>query len=92
MSDFANATEAASLAVQFDQAGQTEKAVECYRTAARLLDRIRDRFPPDKQLELRNKVREYHERATVLCEQKGRLFSFSVLNLCGNFLIVGHDS
>ncbi|CAB3261140.1 unnamed protein product [Arctia plantaginis] len=72
MSDFANATEAASLAVQFDQAGQTEKAVECYRTAARLLDRIRDRFPPDKQLELRNKVREYHERATVLSEQKDR--------------------
>lgn len=72
MSDFANATEAASLAVQFDQAGETDKAVECYRTAARLLDRIRDRFPPDKQLEVRNKVQEYLERATTLIEQKDR--------------------
>lgn len=71
MSDFDNATEAASLAVQFDQAGQTDKAVECYRTAARLLDRIRDRLPPDKQVELRSKVREYLERATILQEQKG---------------------
>ncbi|KOB66991.1 Uncharacterized protein OBRU01_20460, partial [Operophtera brumata] len=70
MSDFDNATEAASLAVQFDQGGQTDKAVECYRTAARLLDRIRDRLPPDKQVELRSKVREYLERATMLQEQK----------------------
>ncbi|KAH9629383.1 hypothetical protein HF086_008899 [Spodoptera exigua] len=72
MSDFANATEAASLAVQFDQTGQTDKAVECYRTAARLLDRIRDRFPPEKQEDVRNKVQEYLERATLLIEQQDR--------------------
>ncbi|KAG6449017.1 hypothetical protein O3G_MSEX005827 [Manduca sexta] len=72
MSDFSNATEAATLAVQFDQAGQTDKAVECYRTAARLLDRVRDRFPPEKQLEVRDKVREYLERATILQDQKDK--------------------
>lgn len=71
MSDFLNATEAASLAVRFDQTGQIDKAVECYRTAARLLDRIRDQVPSQKQIELREKVREYLERATLLQEQKG---------------------
>lgn len=71
MSDFLNATEAASLAVRFDQTGQIDKAVECYRTAARLLDRVRDQVPPQKQIELREKVREYLERATLLQEQKG---------------------
>ncbi|KAI8436533.1 hypothetical protein MSG28_010064, partial [Choristoneura fumiferana] len=70
MSDFVNATEAASLAVRFDQTGQIDKAVECYRTAARLLDRVRDQVPPQKQIELREKVREYLERATLLQEQK----------------------
>lgn len=79
MSDFANATEAASLAVQFDKARQTDKAVECYRTAARLLDRVRDRFPPEKQEEVRNKVQEYLERATFLTEQQGMtLFVFII--------------
>lgn len=78
MSDLENATEAASLAVQFDQAGQIENAVECYRTAARLLDRIRDRFPLEKQQEVRNKVREYLERATTLQEQKGNRISSSL--------------
>lgn len=83
MSDFANATEAASLAVRFDQTGQTDKAVECYRTAARLLDRIRDRFPPERQEDVRNKVQEYLERATVLLEQQGTTTcnSFSTPNL-----------
>lgn len=71
MSDFVTATEAASLAVQFDQAGQIDKAVECYRTAARLLDRVRDQVPPERQTELRDKVREYLQRATLLQEQKG---------------------
>lgn len=71
MSDFDNVTEAASLAVKFDQTGQTDKAVECYRTAARLLDRLRYSLPPDKQVELGSKVREYLERATILQEQKG---------------------
>lgn len=71
MSDFANATEAASLAVQFDHARQTDKAVECYRTAARLLDRVRDHFPPEKQEDVRKKVQEYLERATFLTEQQG---------------------
>ncbi|KAJ0176823.1 hypothetical protein K1T71_008002 [Dendrolimus kikuchii] len=70
MSDLQNATEAASLAVRFDQTGQVDKAVECYRTAARLLDRIRDQFPFEKQHELREKVREYLERANILQEQK----------------------
>lgn len=71
MSDFENATEAASLAIQFDRTGQADKAVECYRTAARLLDRIRDRLPPENHAELRKKVQEYLERATTLQEQKG---------------------
>ncbi|VVD05817.1 unnamed protein product [Leptidea sinapis] len=70
MSDFQNATEAASLAVQFDQTGQTNKAVECYRTAARLLDRICDQISPEKQTEIRSKVKEYLKRATFLQEQK----------------------
>lgn len=71
MSDLENATEAASLAVQFDQTGQSEKAVECYRTAARLLDRICARVPLSKQSDIRTKVKEYLERATFLQEQKG---------------------
>lgn len=79
MSDFVNATEAASLAVQFDQTGQTDKAVECYRTAARLLDRIRDRFPQDKQIEVRNKVQEYLERATILTEEQGTIVILNVV-------------
>lgn len=83
MSDFANATEAAFLATQFDQTGQTDKAVECYRTAARLLDRIRDQLPPDKQGELRKKVQEYLARATSLQEVKGLLF-YSHLENKGN--------
>ncbi|OWR45740.1 putative calpain, partial [Danaus plexippus plexippus] len=70
MSDFVNATEAASLAVQFDQTGQTDKAVECYRTAARLLDRVCHQVSSEKQIEFRRKVKEYLERATRLQEQK----------------------
>ncbi|XP_041978772.1 calpain-7-like [Aricia agestis] len=70
MSAFENATEAASLAVRFDETGQTDKAVECYRTAARLLDRIRDSVPPERRMEVVNKVREYLERAILLQEQK----------------------
>ncbi|CAH2048365.1 unnamed protein product, partial [Iphiclides podalirius] len=72
MSDFINATEAASLAVKFDQTGQIDKAVECYRTAARLLDRIRDQLLPEKQIDIREKVKEYLHRATFLQEQKDR--------------------
>ncbi|XP_046965982.1 calpain-7-like isoform X1 [Vanessa cardui] len=72
MSDFTNATEAASLAVTFDQTGQTDKAVECYRTAARLLDRVCDNMSPERQTEIRKKVKEYLERATFLQEQKDR--------------------
>ncbi|XP_063536110.1 calpain-7-like [Cydia strobilella] len=72
MSDFVNATEAASLAVTFDQAGQIDKAVECYRTAARLLDRVRDQVPPERQTELRDKVRQYLQRATLLQEQEDK--------------------
>ncbi|XP_004925190.1 calpain-7 [Bombyx mori] len=72
MSDLTNASEAASLAVRFDVAGETEKAAECYRTAARLLDRIMDRLPPEKQIELRYKVREYLERANLLLEKTDR--------------------
>lgn len=71
MSDLANATEAASLAVSFDQAGQVEKAVECYRTAARMLDRVCGHVSPERQADLRQKVKEYMERATFLQEQKG---------------------
>ena len=96
MSDFANATEAASLAVQFDQARQTDKAVECYRTAARLLDRVRDRFPPEKQEEVRNKVQEYLERATFLTEQQGKTLFY--LYICWYnkevvlvFFLFGHN-
>lgn len=73
MSDLVNATEAASLAVQFDQTGQTDKAVECYRTAARLLDRVCNQVSSEKQIEFRRKVKEYLERATRLQEQKGLL-------------------
>lgn len=76
MSDLTNASEAASLAVRFDVAGETEKAAECYRTAARLLDRIMDRLPPEKQIELRYKVREYLERANLLLEKTGNLKQF----------------
>ena len=76
MSDFVIATEAASLAVQFDQARYVDKAVECYRTAARLLDRVRDSFPPEKQEEVRNKVQEYLERATFLTEQQGTILFY----------------
>lgn len=71
MGDLVNATEAASLAVRFDQLKQVDKAVECYRTAARLLDRIRDNFPAEKQSEVKRKVQEYLERANVLQEHKG---------------------
>lgn len=70
MSDLKNATEAASLAVRFDQTGQVDKAVECYRTAARLLDRIIDRLPLEQKYELRGKVRDYLERANILQERK----------------------
>ncbi|KAL0839091.1 hypothetical protein ABMA28_017070 [Loxostege sticticalis] len=70
MSDLLNAAEAASLAVQFDQMGETDKAVECYRTAARSLDRARDSVPPEKRQEIREKVQEYLERASFLQEQK----------------------
>lgn len=83
MSDFTNATEAASLAVRFDQTGQVDKAVECYRTAARLLDRVCDHVPPEKQIEIRKKVKEYLERATFLQEQKGTsstFYSFIAVN------------
>ncbi|KAJ2948894.1 hypothetical protein O0L34_g5826 [Tuta absoluta] len=69
MGDLENAMEAASLAVRFDKMKEVDKAVECYRTAARLLDRVRDRLPPDKQTELQVKVREYLERATLLLEK-----------------------
>lgn len=72
MSDMTNAAEAASLAVRFDQMGDTEKAVECYRTAARLLDRARDSVPPERRAGIREKVQEYLERATTLQEQKGK--------------------
>ncbi|CAG4940491.1 unnamed protein product [Parnassius apollo] len=72
MSDLINASEAASLAVRFDQTGQIDKAVECYRTAARLLDRVCDRVPSEKQIDIRVKVKEYLERATFLQEQKDR--------------------
>lgn len=75
MSDLLNAAEAASLAVQFDQMGETDKAVECYRTAARSLDRARDSVPPEKRQEIREKVQEYLERATFLQEQKGKQIS-----------------
>lgn len=74
MSDFMNATEAASLAVTFDQTGQTDKAVECYRTAARLLDRVCGQISPEREGDLRQKVKEYLKRATFLQEQKGSLF------------------
>lgn len=83
MSDFINATEAASLAVRFDQTGQTDKAVECYRTAARLLDRVRDQLPPEKQIDIREKVKEYLQRATFLQEQKG----INVFSLEASFLL-----
>ncbi|XP_069359715.1 calpain-7-like isoform X2 [Maniola hyperantus] len=72
MSDFVNATEAASLAVTFDQTGQSEKAVECYRTAARLLDRVSSHVSPESQADLRQKVKEYLGRATFLQEQNER--------------------
>ncbi|XP_045448055.1 calpain-7-like [Melitaea cinxia] len=72
MSDFMNATEAASLAVTFDQARQADKAVECYRTAARLLDRVCDHVSPERKADIRKKVKEYLERATFLQEQKDR--------------------
>lgn len=72
MSDIANAAEAASLAVQFDKMGETDKAVECYRTAARLLDRVRDSVPQERRAGIREKVQEYLERATTLQEQKGQ--------------------
>lgn len=71
MGDLVNATEAASLAVRFDQLKDVDKAVECYRTAARLLDRIRDRFPAEKQTEVKRKVQEYLERANALQEHQG---------------------
>lgn len=77
MGDLVQATEAASLAVRFDQLKQVDKAVECYRTAARLLDRIRDRFPTEKQAEVKRKVQEYLERANTLQEHQGDL-----RNLC----------
>ncbi|XP_049872970.1 calpain-7-like [Pectinophora gossypiella] len=70
MSDFQTAREAADLAISFDKVGQADKAVECYRTAARLLDRVRNRLPLDKQEGLQLKVREYLERATLLQEQQ----------------------
>ncbi|KAG7308895.1 hypothetical protein JYU34_006165 [Plutella xylostella] len=70
MDDLSQATEAASLAVKFDQTGQIDNAVECYRTAARLLDRARDRLLPEKQEGVRVKVREYLERANSLLENK----------------------
>ncbi|XP_022129624.2 calpain-7 [Pieris rapae] len=72
MCDLENATEAASLAVQFDQASQPDKAVECYRTAARLLDRICAQVPSSQQSDIRIKVKEYLERATFLQEQKNK--------------------
>ncbi|CAH0398502.1 unnamed protein product [Chilo suppressalis] len=70
MSDMENATEAASLAIQFDRMKDVDKAVECYRTAARLLDRVRDSVPFERRQEIRDKVREYLARATALQEQK----------------------
>lgn len=72
MGDFVNASEAASLAVRFDQLKEVDKAVECYRTAARLLDRIRDKFPEEKQSEVKQKVQEYLERANALHEHQGK--------------------
>ncbi|CAH4028535.1 unnamed protein product [Pieris brassicae] len=72
MGDLENATEAASLAVKFDQASQPDKAVECYRTAARMLDRICAQLAPSQQSDIRTKVKEYLERATFLQEQKSK--------------------
>lgn len=74
MSDLANATEAASLAVRFDQMKETDKAVECYRSAARFLDRalISNLIPPERRSSFRDKVLEYLERATALQEHKDR--------------------
>ncbi|XP_063826213.1 calpain-7-like [Ostrinia nubilalis] len=70
MSDLINAREAASLAIQFDQMGETDKAVECYRTAARILDRARDSVSLERRSEIREKVQEYLKRANALQEQK----------------------
>ncbi|CAG9786534.1 unnamed protein product [Diatraea saccharalis] len=70
MSDILNAAEAASLAVQFDHRKDIDKAVECYRTAARLLDRARDTVPPERRPEIRAKVQEYLARATALQDQQ----------------------
>lgn len=71
MGDLLNATEAASLAVRFDQLKQVDKAVECYRTAARMLDRVRDQFPAEQQAEVKLKVQQYLERANALQEHQG---------------------
>lgn len=71
MGDIVNATEAATLAVRFDQLKEVDKAVECYRTAARLLDRIRDKFPAEKQSDVKRKVQEYLERANALQDHQG---------------------
>ncbi|KAL4705929.1 hypothetical protein ACJJTC_017511 [Scirpophaga incertulas] len=70
MSDITNAAEAASLAVQFDQRGDTDKAVECYRKAALLLDRVLYTMSHENQDEIRLKVKEYLARATTLQEKK----------------------
>lgn len=76
MSDLTNATEAATLAVRFDQMNETDKAVECYRRAARFLDRAlsQNMVPTERRLVYANKVREYLQRASVLQEHKGKIF------------------
>ncbi|CAH2258604.1 jg12388 [Pararge aegeria aegeria] len=74
MSDFEKATEAASLAVSFDQVGDVDKAVECYRTSAYHLGKVCDNLlqTPQRQAALREKIEEYQNRANTLQEQKAQ--------------------
>lgn len=76
MSDLATATEAATLAVQYDKIKDTEKAVECYRTAARCLDEYLDKrymeIPPDVRYQYTSKVEQYLKRAADLEDKNGR--------------------
>ncbi|XP_053609230.1 calpain-7-like isoform X2 [Plodia interpunctella] len=74
MTDLSDAFEALTLAVRFDQMKDTDKAVLCYRKAARFLDRglSQNVVPTEQILTYRNKVKECLERATDLEAQKDK--------------------
>lgn len=91
MNDLSKATEAASLAIQFDKLKDVNKAIECYRTAARCLDKcIRPDYnviPSRTQNEMRVKVREYLDRAAALEAQHGKI-NFSYYRMTDDSLII----